>query len=281
MGDNRSKSSSRVCHYTYAKMAVEVAPPLNDNTIVPNADIKSKVIVDHVEIQVAPKPPVADDFMYDFKYNHELPTTDVLGIKIPGDCDAQKEAESIVSQLSKVMGDGDAQGFTDMFLEYGVWRDKLSFTWDHRTFNFHPAILKAATDLFPTTKATNFKFLKPEPVVSRPYPDFAQLQCVVSFETELVVASAVINSVLTKNGWKIYTMHTVAEKLKRFPEIAPNDGHMTGDISWEKQRAKDVDANSWIRCGQPQNYCRGERRSLPCEWTKEVDYRRNVRRFLH
>lgn len=37
-------------------------------------------------------------------------------------------------------------------------------------------------------------------------------------------------------------MHTVAEKLKRFPEIAPNDGHMTGDISWEKQRAKDVDA---------------------------------------
>merc|ERR1711939_1021155 len=226
----------------YAKMAVEVAPPLNDNTIVPNADIKSKVIVDHVEIQVAPKPPVADDFMYDFKYNHELPTTDVLGIKIPGDCDAQKEAESIVSQLSKVMGDGDAQGFTDMFLEYGVWRDKLSFTWDHRTFNFHPAILKAATDLFPTTKATNFKFLKPEPVVSRPYPDFAQLQCVVSFETELVVASAVINSVLTKNGWKIYTMHTVAEKLKRFPEIAPNDGHMTGDISWEKQRAKDVDA---------------------------------------
>ena len=68
------------------------------------------------------------------------------------------------------------------------------------------------------------------------------MQCVVSFETELVVASAVINSVLTKNGWKIYTMHTVAEKLKRFPEIAPNDGHMTGDISWEKQRAKDVDA---------------------------------------
>ena len=110
------------------------------------------------------------------------------------------------------------------------------------TFNFQPAILKAATDLFPTTKATNFKFLKPEPVVSRPYPDFAQLQIVVSFQTELVVASAVINAVLTKNGWKIYTMHTVAEKLKQFPEVAPNDGHMTGDISWEKQRAKDVDA---------------------------------------
>ena len=57
-----------------------------------------------------------------------------------------------------------------------------------------------------------------------------------------MVASAVINSVLTKGGWKIYTMHTVAEKLKQFPEVPPYDGHMTGSISWEKQRAQDVDA---------------------------------------
>lgn len=64
----------------------------------------------------------------------------------------------------------------------------------------------------------------------------------VSFETELVVASAVVKSVLTQKGWKIYTMHTVAEKLKQFPEIPPADGHMTGANSWEKQRAKDVDA---------------------------------------
>jgi hypothetical protein len=122
-----------------------------------------------------------------------------------------------------------------------VWRDKLSFTWDHRTFNFHPAILKAATDLFPHTRATNFQFLTPSPKVDRPYPDFAQLQFVVSFETEDVVASALINSVLTKDGWKIYIMNTVAEKLKQFPEVAPYDGHMTDTISWEKQRAMDVD----------------------------------------
>lgn len=124
----------------------------------------------------------------------------------------------------------------------GVWRDKLSFTWDYRTFNFRPAILEAATDLLPKTKATIFRFLKPAPTVTRPYADFAQLQFVVSFETELVVASAVINSVFTKEGWKIYTMHSVAEKLKHFPEIPPADGHMTGSISWEKQRAQEVDA---------------------------------------
>ncbi|KAI1455145.1 FAD/NAD(P)-binding domain-containing protein [Annulohypoxylon moriforme] len=225
-----------------------MAPYINGSetyTIGNNADVnhpKGKVGVDHVELVATDKPPVADDYMYDFKYNHTLPTSDVLGIEVPIDCDAQKEAEAIVARLADVLGKGDAQGFADMFLEYGVWRDKLSFTWDYRTFNFRPAILKAATDLFPNTKVTNLQFLKPVPKIDRPYPDYAQLQFVVSFETEVVIASAVINSVLTKEGWKIYTMHTVAERLKQFPEIPPNDGHMTGSVSWEKKRQIDVDA---------------------------------------
>ena len=127
-------------------------------------------------------------------------------------------------------------------MKLGVWRDKLSFTWDYRTFNFRPAILKAAKDIFPQTTATNFKFLTPAPNVVRPYSDFAQLQFVVSFETEIVNASAVINCVLTQQGWKIYTMYTVAEQVKQFPELPPDDGHMTGNISWAKQRARDIDA---------------------------------------
>ncbi|KAM5344357.1 hypothetical protein ACJ41O_012894 [Fusarium nematophilum] len=179
--------------------------------------VKNKVGVSDVKLEATAKPPVADDYMYDFKYNHALPTLNVLGVEIPVDCDAQKEAE-------------------------GVWRDKLSFTWDYRTFNFQPAILKAATDLFPNTKATNFKLLTPAPKIDRPYPDYAQLQFIMSFETEVVNASAVINAVLTKHGWKIYTMHTAAEKLKQFPELPPADGHMTGAVSWESQRATDVDA---------------------------------------
>ncbi|KAJ0104373.1 hypothetical protein J7T55_011157 [Diaporthe amygdali] len=212
-----------------------------DDTV-DTSHVKSKIGVSQIRLESTAKPPVADDYMYDFKYNHALPTSDVLQIEIPDDCEAQKEARSIVSRLSEVLGKGDAQGFADLFLEYGVWRDKLSFTWDYRTFNFTPAILKAATDILPNTKATNFKFLTPAPKIDRPYPDYSQLQFVVSFETDAVVASAVINAVLTKNGWKIYTMHTVAESLKQFPELPPADGHMTGPISWEKQRALDVDA---------------------------------------
>lgn len=74
--------------------------------------------------------------------------------------------------------------------------------------------MKAATDLFPQTKATDFKFLSPSPKVARLYDDFSQLKFVLSFETDLVFASAVINAVLTQEGWRIYTMHTVTEGLK-------------------------------------------------------------------
>lgn len=65
------------------------------------------------------KKPVADNFMYDFKYNHSLPTTDVLGVEIPTDCDAQKEAEGIVARLSKATSEGNAQAFAGLFLDYG------------------------------------------------------------------------------------------------------------------------------------------------------------------
>jgi hypothetical protein len=83
---------------------------------VSKAYIQSKsAVLNHDQ---APKP-VADDFMYDFKYNHSLPTTDILGVEIPTDCDAQKEAEGIVARLSTATSEGDAQAFAGLFLDYG------------------------------------------------------------------------------------------------------------------------------------------------------------------
>jgi hypothetical protein len=85
-------------------------------SIEPLPEIKSDIVIGKNEV---PKPPVADDFMYDFKYNHPLPTTELLGTEIPADCDAQAEAEGIVGKLSSAMGQRDADAFTDLFLDYG------------------------------------------------------------------------------------------------------------------------------------------------------------------
>lgn len=232
--------------------------PFVPDTIVD--EVKAKVVLKHVELEPEPPKPVADDFMYDFKYNHALPTTDVLQVEVPVECDARQVAEHINAQLESTLSVGDAEKFVDLFLEYGtfrcdrllylrefltiqlgVWRDKLSFTWDYRTFNFRPAILQAAKDLLPTNRASNFRFLQPQPKIHRPYPDYTYLQYVASFETDKVLGSAVINAVLTREGWKIYTMHSVAEQLKDFPELPPYDGHMTGPVTWAEQRAEDTD----------------------------------------
>lgn len=85
-----------------------------------HAGLKAKAVQRNIELEAASKPPVADDFMYDFKYNHPLPTTDVLGVEVPDNCDATQEAEGIMARLSEAMGKGDAQAFSHIFLEHGM-----------------------------------------------------------------------------------------------------------------------------------------------------------------
>lgn len=58
------------------------------------------------------------------KYNHSLPTTDVLGVEIPAYSDAQKEAEGIVARVSEATSAGDAQAFAGLFLDYGIFLHK-------------------------------------------------------------------------------------------------------------------------------------------------------------
>lgn len=84
------------------------------------AELKAKTVNSRVELQVDPKPPVADNYMYDFKYNHALPTIELLGRDVPADVDAAKVALELTEQLAQYLGNGDAQGFTGMFLDYGA-----------------------------------------------------------------------------------------------------------------------------------------------------------------
>lgn len=85
------------------------------------ADLKAKMVGDRIEVVEDHKPPVADNFMYDFKYNHALPTIDVLGQDVPADVDAKHEAEELTRLLEQALGSGDAEGFTDLFLDYGKY----------------------------------------------------------------------------------------------------------------------------------------------------------------
>ena len=82
------------------------------------ANLKAKLVAGQVEVEKA-SPPVADNFMYDFKYNHALPTIDVLGQDIAADVTAQEVAEELLAKLEQALGAGDAAAFTGLFIDYG------------------------------------------------------------------------------------------------------------------------------------------------------------------
>ncbi|KAE8375835.1 putative flavo protein [Aspergillus bertholletiae] len=188
------------------------------------------------------KKPIADDFMYAFKYNSPLPThgtTDILDFTADEEASRQVIADQFVKELEHIIQGGDSKAFAGLFLDNGVWRDKLVFTWDYRSFNMPKHIEKAASDVFPRTPTRNYQFIDPAPSVERPYPDLAWLQILFSFETDLATASGAVNLIKTKSGYKIWTLHTVMEGLHGYPELPPKDGHMTGDKSWYDQRAEE------------------------------------------
>jgi len=85
------------------------------------ADLKAKIVDNHVEIDKTPVPPVADNFMYDFKYNHSLPTIDALGTDVPADTDAAKVAEQLGAVVSSAWENNSAEDFAELFLEYGQY----------------------------------------------------------------------------------------------------------------------------------------------------------------
>jgi hypothetical protein len=100
------------------------------STAVPNAALNGKldgadmhnvglkIVNGQLDLEKA-SPPLADNYMYDFKYNHALPTTDLLGTTVDVDVDAKQVADGLVSQLETILGNGDAEGFADLFVDYG------------------------------------------------------------------------------------------------------------------------------------------------------------------
>ncbi|ORY26986.1 putative flavin-containing monooxygenase [Naematelia encephala] len=178
--------------------------------------------------------------MYAFKYNVELPTTTRLDTDIPEGTDAGAIAREVLDRYTAAVQGKDANAYAALFLEDGVWRDKVAFTWNYRTFNGQKKIHKAAVDLLPRVHIATVALIDPAPCIARPYPDLPFVQAHFTFETDQIRASAVVNIVMTKYGPKIWTLHTAIEGLIGFPELPNRDGHMTGPVSWAEQRVLDA-----------------------------------------
>lgn len=83
------------------------------------SELKAKAAAHKVELEPSKPIPVPDNYMYDFQYNHELPTSDFLKCEIPADTDASQVADDLLQNLTTILGSGDASKFTDLFLDFG------------------------------------------------------------------------------------------------------------------------------------------------------------------
>jgi len=67
--------------------------------------------------------PVADDYMYSFKYNFPLPTygddTDVLDFEEYEETHVSAVAERFLKELEQIIQSRDARAFADLFLHSG------------------------------------------------------------------------------------------------------------------------------------------------------------------
>ena len=99
-------------------------------------DVKTKTVFPgEVELDGGAKGPVPDDYLYDFKYNHPLPTSSRLGTTVAEDADAEVIAASLLDKLSSALGDGDANRFADLFVDFG----------EHSSHYYLAAVLRHVT----------------------------------------------------------------------------------------------------------------------------------------
>ena len=106
-------------------MPSAAAQPVSRHGDVDIAELKAKQVNGHTELEQTVLPPVHDDYMYDFKYNHSLPTIASLGTEPSHDVDVELVANELSTRLSQAWGGGDADSFAAMFLDYGALPHRL------------------------------------------------------------------------------------------------------------------------------------------------------------
>jgi len=89
---------------------------LSDISVDTAASLKTRVAESHAAVNK--RKPVADDYMYDFKYNAPLPflSKEITSV---GDVNVQPLVDSLYTKLSSALIEKDAKAFAGLFLTDG------------------------------------------------------------------------------------------------------------------------------------------------------------------
>ncbi|KAJ4469877.1 hypothetical protein J3R30DRAFT_3661401 [Lentinula aciculospora] len=175
-------------------------------------------------------------------WESRIPTLDRLGVKGLGEIDEIKVAKDWFSSFSSYVTAGNVEGVIGLFCDDSLWRDLLALTWDMRTFDGSSKIRTFLTDRIPSVHMQGFKlgeFVR----LQKPFPDLTWIVGMFEFETGTGICSGVFRLVPTAEGpWKAYTMFTLLESFKGFPEkigIHRDAQALTGR-QWKEKREREV-----------------------------------------
>ncbi|KAJ3985648.1 hypothetical protein F5890DRAFT_1572767 [Lentinula detonsa] len=175
-------------------------------------------------------------------WTSRIPTLDKLGVKEVGEIHESKVAKDWFQSFSSYLTACDVEGVISLFTDDALWRDLLSLTWDMRTFDGSSKIRTFLKDRIPSAHIQGLK-LKEFVRLQKPFPDLTWIVGMFEFETGPGMCSGVFRLVPTAEGtWKAYTMFTLLESFKGFPEkigIHRNPDALTGR-QWKEKREREL-----------------------------------------
>ncbi len=115
---------------------------------------------------------------------------------------------------------GDARVAAEYFLEDSWWRDLLSFTWDHRSFQGREKIQAGLAETLAKTKPSKFQ-LEPNkpPSISESETEGQTVEAFYTFETAIGQGRGFLRLRQDEGGsWKAWTLLTTLDSLKGHEE---------------------------------------------------------------
>ncbi len=133
---------------------------------------------------------------------------------------AHEIATKWLSSFGVALEKGDATKAASHFLEDGWWRDLLSFTWDHRSFQGRVGIEETLKETLTQTKPSKFQLeLNKAPSMTETETEGQTLEAFYSFETAIGFGRGFLRLKQDDTGsWKAWTLLTTLEALKGHEE---------------------------------------------------------------
>ena len=136
--------------------------------------------------------------------------------------DASAAARTWLENFNAAMVAEDFDGLATLFLDNGLWRDLLAFTWNIETIDGAPAIRDTLRGSQAVVKASDFRIAvdrTPPRVVSR--AGRKVVETIFAFETDKGLASGVLRLVPDPDGSEVmraWVLLTSLDALKGHPE---------------------------------------------------------------